>query len=186
VFRSLAPGFLLAAPPLQDPNFVKTVVLLVRHTTQGAMGMVVNRPGPRRLGELLQEAGIETDGHALDRLPVCIGGPVAGESGWVVFEGADPRGESFETVGSVRVSGSLEVFRDLLARDEGSDRVLFLLGYAGWGAGQLDEEVAAGAWIPIPMSEALLFDTPFEARWRTAFLSVGIDPDLWTFQTGEG
>lgn len=185
MFRSLAPGFLLAAPTLQDPNFVRSVVLLVRHTPQGAMGMIINRPGPRRLGELLQGAGIDVGGHVLDGLPVCQGGPVAGESGWVVYQGPDPRGESFETVGDVRVTGSMEVFRDLMTRDR-ADRVLFLLGYAGWGAGQLDAETEAGVWVPIPMSERILFDTPFPQRWRAAFLSVGIDPDLWTFQTGEG
>lgn len=185
MFRSLAPGFLLASPTLQDPHFVRTVVLLVRHTPQGAMGMVVNRPDARQLGPLLEAAGIDLGGHALDRLPVCIGGPVSTESGWVVFEGDDPRGESFETVGDIRVTGSLEVFRDLMLRDR-ADRVLFLLGYAGWAGGQLDDEVAAGAWLPVPLSPAILFDTPFSQRWRAAFLSVGIDPDLWCFQTGEG
>lgn len=185
MFRSLAPGFLLATPTLQDPSFLHTVVLLVRHTPQGAMGMIVNRPGPRRLGELLQSAGIDVGGHALDRLPVCDGGPVSCESGWVVFEGSDPRGESFDTLGDVRVTGSIEVFRDLMTRDC-ADRVLFLLGYAGWAAGQLEDEVAAGAWVPIPMSPKILFETPFEQRWRDAFLSVGIDPGLWSFQTGEG
>lgn len=185
MFRSLAPGFLLATPTLQDPGFVRTVVLLVRHTPQGAMGMIVNRPGPRRLGELLHSAGIDAAGHALDGLPVCDGGPVSCESGWVVFEGSDPRGESFDTQDDVRVTGSIEVFRDLMKRER-AERALFLLGYAGWAAGQLEDEVEAGAWVPIPMSRKILFDTPFEERWRAAFLSVGIDPDLWSFQTGEG
>jgi putative transcriptional regulator len=63
---------------------------------------------------------------------------------------------------------------------------MFVLGYAGWAAGQLDDEVTAGAWMPVPLSPAILYDTPFDQRWRAAFLSVGIDPDLWCFQTGEG
>jgi putative transcriptional regulator len=185
MFRSLAPGFLLATPVLQDPNFRKTVVFLYHHTPETALGLVVNRPGPRRLSEVLQATNLLAADPALREMPILAGGPVALESGWVVFEGHDPSCDSFVTGEGVEVTGSLEVFKSLLARKNPS-RMLFLLGYSGWGPGQLESEVESGIWLPVPMSPRIIFDVPFDERWRAAFHGQGIDPDLWTFHAGEG
>jgi len=183
-FRSLAPGFLLATPTLLDPNFQRTVVLLFHHTPEGAIGLVINRSSGRRLGELLEQANLTARLPALCDLPIQIGGPVAPGSGWIVFEGDDPTGTSFRVQNDLRVTGSLDLFKRLL--EEGpSGAMAFMLGYSGWGPGQLDREMEEGAWLTAPVTREILFERPMEARWRHAYLSLGINPDLWTPTPGE-
>lgn len=186
-FKSLAPGFLLATPSLDDPNFRRTVVLLFHHTPDGALGLVVNRPSRRNLGELLDLIGVKAEppAMALRDLTVLLGGPVAPGSGWLIFEGDDPGGMSFKVQDDLRVTGSMDMFRGMLERGT-SGNVLFLLGYSGWGPGQLDHEMEAGAWMTAPVEREALFGWPYEERWRRAFLSLGIDPNLWTPMMGEG
>lgn len=186
-FESLAPGFLLATPSLQDPNFRRAVVLLFHHTPDGALGLVVNRPSKRNLGELLDLIEVKPDppAVAMRDLPVLVGGPVSPGSGWLIFEGKDPEGMSFKVQDDLRVTGSMDVFRMMLERGPPGG-VAFLLGYAGWGPGQLDHEMEAGAWMAAPVEREALFEWPYEDRWRRAFLSLGIDPNFWTPMTGEG
>jgi putative transcriptional regulator len=185
MFKSLAPGFLLATPPLTDPSFKQTVVLLFAHTLDGAMGLVINRPSRRFLGEVVDSAGLECPEATLRGRRVFNGGPVQSESGWVVFEGPDTRGESFSIAGDLRVTGSLDVFKELL-RDRNRGRMMFLLGYSGWGPGQLDAEVEGGSWMPVPPRAGTIFEIPVEERWRYAYLECGIDPNLWSPTIGDG
>ncbi len=186
-FQSLAPGFLLATPLLEDPNFRRTVVLLFHHTPEGAMGLVVNRPSKRKLGELLDliEVKAGPQAAAMRDLPVLVGGPVAPGSGWLIFEGEDPGGMSFPVWDDVKVTGSMDVFRRMLEHGP-QGAVAFLLGYAGWGPGQLDHEMEVGAWMVAPIEREALFVWPYGERWRRAYLSLGIDPTFWTPVTGEG
>lgn len=185
MFRSLAPGFLLATPILQDPNFSKTVVLMFHHTKQGALGLIINRPTDKKLQDLLNEAKIKPANKEIGEIPICFGGPVSLSSGWVIFEGHDPKNQSFHVQGDLRVTGSLDVFRDLISLPQ-PPRMMFCLGYSGWGAGQLDAEVASGAWLPIPLDLRIIFEVDMADRWRRGFLGVGIDPTMWSFQKGLG
>jgi putative transcriptional regulator len=185
MFKSLAPGFLLATPHLTDPNFKQTVVLLFAHTAEGAMGVIVNRPSNRFLREVLDSAGLECPEATLRGQRVFAGGPVQSESGWVVFEGDDPLAESFEITETLRVTGSVDVFKALLA-DKSRGRLMFLLGYAGWSPGQLDAEIESGSWLPVPADPATVFEVPVEDRWRSAYLACGIDPNLWSLTAGDG
>lgn len=185
MFKSLAPGFLLATPPLTDPNFKQTIVLLFAHTPEGAMGVVVNRPSQRFLSEVLDAAGLDCLDARLRGQRVFAGGPVQSESGWVVFEGKDPLDESFGVTGDLRITGSLEVFKTLL-EDRNRGRMMFLLGYAGWGPGQLDSEIEVGSWMPVPADAKTVFEVPVEERWRHAFFACGIDPNLWSLSVGDG
>ncbi len=186
-FKSLAPGFLLATPMLEDPNFRRTVVLLFHHTPEGAIGLVVNRPSKRTLGDLLDliEAKTGPAADPLRHLPVLVGGPVAPGSGWLIFEGKDEGGMSFTVLDDLKVTGSMDVFRRMLEHGP-EGQVAFLLGYSGWGPGQLDHEMEVGAWMTAPVSKDAVFRWPFHERWRRAYLSLGIDPDFWTPVTGEG
>ena len=183
--KSVAPGFLLATPTLTDPNFSKTVVLVFHHDDKGAMGVIVNRGTERRLGDVLDAADLKAADPAVRDLPVGVGGPVVTESGWVVFEGADPRHESFDLGDNLLATGSLDVFRSLLRRRR-AKRMLFILGYAGWGPGQLDAELEAGAWLPASIDRSILFDVPVDERWRRAWGLLGIDPNLWAMTPGDG
>jgi putative transcriptional regulator len=178
-FRSLAPGFLIASPPLGDPNFDRTVVLLAVHNRDGALGFVVNRAAPLSLSELLVHAGYDL-AHE-DSSTVWVGGPVQPQSGWVVSDAPELEGEGVIAVGPrLRVSSTREAF-DSLARDtdavgDGGVRRLVLLGYSGWGPLQLEAEIARGAWLPTPLDEEILFDGEPSQRWERAYALMGLTP----------
>jgi putative transcriptional regulator len=176
----LAPGFLVATPSLQDPNFQRSVVLLVEHRDEGSLGFVVNRALDRSVGGILEELGLPREDPSRGELEqrVLFGGPVAPGSGWILF---DPGVSHRDLEGSVEVGPRLGVSasRDLLeaiGRARGPHPFHLVLGHAGWGAGQLDEEIARGAWLPVELDEALVFETPVDLRWERAFRALGIDP----------
>ncbi|MBK8254003.1 MAG: YqgE/AlgH family protein [Polyangiaceae bacterium] len=181
---SLAPGFLLASPPLGDPNFDRTVVLLAVHGDGGALGFVVNRKASLSMSELFRIAGYETEALE-DDSPVLLGGPVQRSSGWIL--GLDlevPSPSELITVGDrIGITSSREAF-DALARDaktRGASTIdphkrIVLLGYSGWAPGQLEGEVAAGAWLPVPLDEGIVFSTKIEERWEKAYALLGLTP----------
>jgi putative transcriptional regulator len=185
VLGSLAPGMLIAAPPLGDPNFDRTVVLLAVHGAEGALGFVVNRPAPMCLGELLVLAGYG-DSSIADDTPVYLGGPVQPSSGWIVC--LDPALAAEESgviaVGErVRVTSSKTAFEALVrdvekrAHDEPDPkRRMVMLGYSGWGPGQLEGEIAAGAWLPVPLDEGVVFDVALRDKWEHAYALLGLTP----------
>jgi putative transcriptional regulator len=168
---------LVAAPGLRCPFFHHTVVLLVEHDEDGALGFVVNRPTEQPVTSLL--AGLEIDDLAQELGgEVWIGGPVAPDTGWVLF---DPSSGDSEDVEAVRLTDQIAVsasrqFLERLAQGSGPDRYAVLLGYAGWGPGQLDDEIRDGSWISVDLDPAILFDHEHGARWRAALASLGIDP----------
>jgi putative transcriptional regulator len=185
VVGNLAPGFLIASPPLGDPNFDRTVVLLAMHGEGGALGFVVNRAAPMKLGELLTFAGyrdVATD----DASTVFVGGPVQPSSGWILC--LDPALDADDggviPVGDrIRITSSRTAFdalvRDLEARSPGAadpKRRMVLLGYSGWGPGQLEGEIAAGAWLPVPLDEDVLFHADLDKKWERAYARLGLTP----------
>jgi len=180
---ALAPGFLIASPPLGDPNFDRTVVLLALHGDDGALGFVVNRAAPLTLGELLMHAGYGDERD--DPTPIWVGGPVQPQSAWVVFD--DPAvgpSEGVIEVGSrLRISSSREDFdrlaKDSAARPEGEadgGRRMVMLGYSGWAPEQLESEIGQGAWLPVSLDESILFDVAPEDRWEKAYGLLGLSP----------
>jgi putative transcriptional regulator len=188
--KSLAPGFLIASPPLGDPNFDRTVVLLALHNEDGALGFVVNRTAPLTLGELLMHAGYGEERD--DPTPIWVGGPVQPQSAWVVID--DPSvtpGDGVIEVGSrLRISSSREHF-DQLAEESAkrpsgepdAGRRMVMLGYSGWAPEQLESEIARGAWLPVELDESILFDVSTEDRWEKAYGLLGLSPvDLMTMR----
>jgi putative transcriptional regulator len=182
---SLAPGMLIAAPPLGDPNFDRTVVLLAVHGDEGALGFVVNRPAPMKLGELLVLAGYG-DAGITDDTPVYLGGPVQPSSGWIVTMDPTLAAEESEVIAvgeRVRVTSSRTAFEALVRyverRSPGEadpKRRMVMLGYSGWGPGQLEGEIAAGAWLPVPLDEGVLFDVALGEKWEQAYALLGLTP----------
>jgi putative transcriptional regulator len=185
VIGSLAPGMLIAAPPLGDPNFDRTVVLLALHSAEGALGFVINRVASTGLGELLALAGYGEAGLH-DNTPVYLGGPVQPSSGWIICLDPSLRPEEGGVIPlgeRVRVTSSRVAFddlvQDILTRDPGADdpkRRMVVLGYSGWGPGQLENEIAAGAWLPVPLDEAVLFDVVLSQKWERAYALLGLTP----------
>src|SRR5215468_6162334 len=181
ILGSVAPGLLIAPPPLSDPNFDRTVVLIALHDENGALGFVVNRLAPLTLGTLLGYAGFGEEAKRHPG-PVHIGGPVQPSSGWVLSFDDQPAAENAIAVGPrVRVTSSLAALRalvdDLDARPAGAadpQRRMVLLGYSGWGPGQLDGEIAAGAWLPVPLDEEIVFDPDIDKKWERVYARLGL------------
>lgn len=174
----LAPGFLVAAPVLLDPSFRRTVVLLVDHRPEGSLGFVINRPANVTLGGMVEALGLTQGDGAVPQAPVLVGGPVAPDTGWIVFEPTALRtgGEEIVEVSkNIAVSASRELL-ERMVRAGGPGHMMLVLGYAGWGPGQLDAEIAQGAWIPVDLDARIVFETPHDERWVAALRSLGIDP----------
>ncbi|MCB9652635.1 MAG: YqgE/AlgH family protein [Deltaproteobacteria bacterium] len=175
----LAPGFLVASPSLTDPNFKRSVVLLIDHRPEGSLGFVVNRPAQNvTFRGVVDELGLTPEGYPPPNLPVMVGGPVQPHTGWIVFDPSTAAGtdtDSIKVNDKLRVSASRDFLRDV-ARERSVSRHLLILGYAGWGAGQLDQEIRQGAWIPVDVTESILFETPWDDRWKGALAALGIEP----------
>ncbi len=172
---SLAPTLLVATPPMIDPNFKETVVLLFLHNEGGAMGVVINRPTELTVGEVLS-AMTPVDYPYLAE-PIFWGGPVAPETGWFLFKGDDPSNQSIDLGNNIRISGSLDLAVTLPKIAE--DKPIFYMGYAGWGPGQLDREIEEGAWLTADIDEDILFKIPPQDRWLKVYERLGIDPLSW-------
>lgn len=168
---SLAPTLLVAMPQLQDPNFSRSVVLLCEHRGDGAMGLVVNRPSNRLASEIVAfEPPLDT-GSCLE---VWLGGPVDPTRGWLLL--GTPTGEGIEIVPGVYLSASIDLLRKVVETSDLVAHCRFLIGYAGWGPGQLDEELLASAWLTVPADRDFLFETPSEDMWELAIRRLGIEP----------
>ena len=170
----LAPGFLVAPPPLSDPNFDHSLVLLAAHEDSGSMGFIVNRISTLRLHDLLAE--LDIDVLVADR-PVLSGGPVSGFSGFVLYEHKENRilGPGIEVTPTISISPSKEIL-EAAAQGRLAGRFELLLGYAGWGPQQLEQELERGSWMHAPFDPELLFDVPMEQRWQESYARLGVNP----------
>lgn len=172
--NSLNNHLLIAMPGMADPNFNSTVTLVCEHNDEGALGIVINRPSTLDLGGLFQQLSVDDADEKIASAPVLDGGPIARERGFVLHT---PSGE-FESTVTVSKDIQLTLSRDVidsLAAGTGPDRSVVALGYAGWDAGQLEQEMLHNTWLTVPATPELIFDVPFEERWASAAESMGID-----------
>ncbi len=170
---SLKNQFLVAMPSLEDENFSHTVSLLCEHSDSGAIGLVINRPTDLKLSEMMDQMGLEHDGVDAGTI-VYWGGPVQPERGFVIHR--DPGGwESCMPLGqSLYITTSRDILR-AIGKGEGPQQYFVVLGYAGWGAGQLESEILHNAWLNAPLDEQILFRTPARERWQAATKLLGVD-----------
>jgi len=183
VSSTIAPGFLVATPSLGCPFFNHTLVLMIEHAEEGSFGFVVNKPSELPLREVLEQVGVgwppgDAPEDASLAAPVLRGGPVSPETGWIVFEPNEATSaieEQVEVHEGVGLTASTDMLH-AIAEGRGPKRFLMFLGYSGWGPGQLEDEMRQGAWIPVDLDPALLFEVGFENRWETALREMGIDP----------
>jgi putative transcriptional regulator len=176
--------FLVAMPSLADPNFSHSVALICEHTDRGALGIVINRPLEMKMSEVLEQLSLTSDDPRLRDMPVLRGGPVQLDRGFVLHR---PCPQGWDS--TLPVSDALHVTtsRDVLAamaRGEGPAQVVVALGYAGWDAGQLEEEVLQNAWLTVPCDESLIFDLPYEQRWQAAARLLGVELSRISHQAG--
>jgi putative transcriptional regulator len=166
--------FLIAMPAMADPNFAHTLTFVCEHNKDGALGIVVNRPTDMRLSTLFAQIDVPLANAEVGNTPVHFGGPVQVDRGFVLHR---PLGNWQSTLAISEEIG-LTTSKDVLeavARGEGPTSVLVSLGYAGWSAGQLEQEIAQNAWLTVLASADVLFDTPAEARLPAAMRLLGID-----------
>ena len=182
--------FLIAMPSLEDPNFQGTVTYLCAHNEDGAMGIVINRPLEIRLGEVLAHLNIEVQNDEISQAPVLQGGPVQTERGFVIHEpGAHEPSATWDSVLKVSDAIAVATSHDILhsiAGGHGPNRAVVALGYAGWGAGQLEREVLENAWLSAPADSSIIFDVAVEDRWRQATRTLGVDPQRLSGEAGHG
>ena len=180
---SLSNHFLIAMPGLADPNFSRTVTLICEHNEDGAMGITVNRLLDLSLRNILQEIQIPASSEAqLDR-PVYLGGPVQSHRGFVLHEPAGNWDSTLIITERLGVSTSRDIL-EALAQDQGPAHCIIALGYAGWGPGQLEQELADNAWLSGPATNEILFQTPIEDRWTAAAHLLGVDLSSLSHESG--
>ena len=170
----LSNHLLVALPSLHDPHFARSVTLVCQHDADGAMGVMVNRASEYTLGEVLQQMGIASDSDALQSQIVLAGGPVHPERGFVLHDG-DREWDSSLVVGDgLYLTTSRDVL-EAMARGDGPAQAVVALGCAGWGAGQLEQELVDDSWLMVPNRREVLFGLPLEQRWQAAAGSIGVD-----------
>lgn len=174
---------LVAMPAMLDPRFEKTIVFMCTHGPEGAMGLVLNRLfGEMNLHGLLSQFNIAPPLGASDR-PVYYGGPVEPVRGFVLHSSDYKRDATSIITSSIHLTATVEVL-EALARGEGPEKALLLLGYAGWGAGQLENEIQNNGWLTVEPDDYLLFDPDIENKWNRALSKIGVSPMMLSSDFG--
>ena len=185
----LANQFLIAMPRMVDPNFEGSVIYLFEHTERGAMGLVVNRPTEIDLAALFDKVELKLEIAPLLDQPVYFGGPVQIERGFVLHE---PSAEvlyssSLVVPGGLTMTTSKDVL-EAVAAGSGPSKFLMTLGYSGWGAGQLEEEITLNGWMNVPLSQQqmidIIFNTPSSRRYERTMSHLGFDPSCLSSESG--
>lgn len=175
---------LVAMPSMSDPRFKKTVIYICSHSNEGAMGIVINRPHKTmQFSELLAQLNIEPEGGA-PKVQVLSGGPVEQGRGFVLHsQDYFTEGATLQVEPGLSLTATTDVLR-ALAKGNGPQRAIFALGYAGWGAGQLEQELIDNAWINVEGDADLVFGSDFDAKYSAALNKLGIDPRLLSSEAG--
>jgi putative transcriptional regulator len=171
---SLAGQLLVAEPGMPDPRFAETVVFLVRHDESGAFGLIINRRlGIQPIAAVMKTLGLDPD-HATGEMAIHYGGPVEPSLGFILHSTDYGRAGTLKVTDGIALTAEPEIVRDI-AEGHGPHRSLFALGYAGWGAGQLEDEIRLGTWFTVPADDDLIFDDAIDTKWKRASARRGID-----------
>lgn len=184
---NLTNQFLIAMPGMGDGNFAGTVVYLCEHNDKGALGLVINRPIDINLKHLFEKVDLSLDRSDLAERPVYLGGPVQTERGFVLHESLGDEGGHYNS--TLKIEGGLEMTtsRDVLealSNGAGPRKVFITLGYSGWTAGQLEEEISRNGWLNVDADPDVIFDTPVEQRYDKALSLLGIDRNFLMGEAG--
>ena len=180
--------FLIAMPGMLDDNFARTVVYMCEHTDKGALGLVINRPINITLKGLFDKIELSLGRQDLEDQPVYFGGPVQTERGFVLHDKIGMDDGPFNS--TLRIAGGaleMTTSRDVLeaiSSGAGPRRMLVTLGYSGWSAGQLEEEITRNGWLTVDADPAVIFDTPVEQRYERALSLLGFDPLMLSQEAG--
>jgi len=184
---NLTNQFLIAMPGMVDGNFAGTVVYMCEHNDKGALGLVINRPIDINLKHLFEKVDLPLERSDLAERSVYLGGPVQTERGFVLHERLDDEGGHYNS--TLKIEGGLEMTtsRDVLealSNGAGPRKVFITLGYSGWTAGQLEEEISRNGWLNVDADPQIIFDTPVEQRYDKALSLLGIDRSFLMGEAG--
>jgi len=180
---NLTNHFLIAMPSLQEGIFSQSVTFICEHDENGALGITINRPSEIGLAEIFEQLQITPIDNTVNNQIILNGGPLQMDRGFILH---NPHGEwesSLTVTDTLAVSTSQDIMQ-AIAQKKGPKKSIISLGYAGWGPGQLEAEMAENTWLSCPASEDILFNTPIEKRWLAAAMLLGIDLQLLSNQTG--
>ena len=184
---NLTNQFLIAMPGMGGDAFEGTVIYLCEHTENGALGLVINKPIDIKLKNLFEKVELNLDRGDISDSPVFFGGPVQTERGFVLHDQLDEEGGHYSS--SLKIPGGLEMTTskdvlEALSHGAGPKRILVTLGYSGWGAGQLEDEMGRNNWINVNAQTDIIFDTPIEQRYDKALSLLGIDVRMLSSDAG--
>ncbi|MFM8330202.1 MAG: YqgE/AlgH family protein [Candidatus Methylumidiphilus sp.] len=182
---NLTNHFLIAMPGMADPFFAKTVTYLCQHTADGALGIIVNRPSELTLGDIMRQMDIDLGESDIGKMPIYFGGPVQPERGFVLHEPGGRWDSTLHVAPGIALTTSRDIL-EAISAGAGPRKALVALGYAGWGKGQLEREMAENAWLSAPAANSILFEVASAQRWKAAAELMGIDISLLTTQAGHG
>jgi putative transcriptional regulator len=187
---NLTNQFLIAMPGMGDGTFARTVVYMCEHTEKGALGLVINKPIDITLKNLFEKVELSLDREDLAEAPVYFGGPVQTERGFVLHEPlVEGEGAPGGYNSSLKIEGGLEMTTskdvlEALSSGAGPKKVLVTLGYSGWAAGQLEDEMSNNGWINVDAEPGIIFDTPVGERYDKALSLLGIDAGMLSSAAG--
>ena len=184
---NLTNQFLIAMPGMGDDTFAGAVIYLCEHTEKGALGLVINKPIDIKLKNLFEKVELPLEIESLADQPVYFGGPVQTERGFVLHDKMDsalgPYSSTLSIPGGLEMTTSKDVLQ-ALASGAGPRRLLVTLGYSGWGAGQLEDELGRNGWLTVAASPEIIFDVPVAQRYDRAVSLLGFDPRMLSQEAG--
>jgi putative transcriptional regulator len=180
----LSNQFLIAMPSLADANFSHTVSYLCQHTADGALAIIINRPTGMVLTDIFEQMGIECSLPQVQQTAVFAGGPVQKERGFIIHEKDNANWDASIPISDTTSLTSSRDILEAIAKNEGPKNFLVALGYAGWGAGQLEKEILSNAWLNTSYQQDILYNTPVKQRWMAAANQLGIDISQLTAPAG--
>ncbi|MDH5424372.1 MAG: YqgE/AlgH family protein [Gammaproteobacteria bacterium] len=176
--------FLIAMPRLDDINFTQSVTYICEHSAEGAMGVTINRPSDILLQDILQQIDIKPATSEIGHETIYHGGPVQTDRGFILHNKTAEQWEaSLDVTDNIQLTSSKDILKSI-ANNQGPDKFLITLGYAGWASGQLEQEIASNLWLNCPSDSSIIFDTPIEKRWESAASLLGIDLQLLSNDAG--
>ena len=181
--NSLKNHLLIAMPSMADPHFAQTVTYICQHDENGAMGIVINRLLDVTLGDVLEHLNIAPETPDIRTQPIHYGGPVALERGFVLHTPQGPWDSTLNLPDQLGLTTSRDILQ-AIGHGAGPSKRLIALGFAGWGAGQLEQEMLDNTWLSTPATQAILFDLPEDQRWHAAARQIGIDLNLLSTHAG--
>jgi len=180
----LSGQMLIAMPGIDDPRFERSLILVCAHDQNHAMGVAVNRPiEGLTVPDLLERLEVKTK-EPMDDDPVLLGGPVEMERGFVLHTDDYHAEHSLGVDGGLALTTTREVLEAMGGREAHPRRAILALGYAGWGAGQLEREIRDNVWLTVAADEALVFDDDYDTKWKRALGKLGIDPKFLSAEAG--